>query len=117
MKSYAMPEVTPEKIEAMAQAIVDEVDPEKIILFGSHATGHARPDSDVDLLIIEREPFGPHRSRWEELQRIRQLLRPFRVSKDILVFDLDEVETWKDSVNHILATSLRDGKILYERTT
>jgi predicted nucleotidyltransferase len=112
-----MPEVTPEKIELMAKAIVDEVDPEKIILFGSHATGHARPDSDVDLLIIEREPFGPNRSRWEELQRIRKLLRPFHVSKDILVFDLTEVAIWKDSLNHILARCLREGKILYDRPT
>ena len=33
----------------MAAVVAREVDPEAIILFGSHATGGARPDSDVDL--------------------------------------------------------------------
>jgi len=30
--------------------------PLKIVLFGSHARGDARPDSDLDLLIIEPAP-------------------------------------------------------------
>ncbi|MCX7111014.1 MAG: nucleotidyltransferase domain-containing protein [Proteobacteria bacterium] len=32
-------------------------------MFGSRARGDARPDSDVDLLIIESEPFSVQRSR------------------------------------------------------
>ncbi len=32
--------------------IVEKYKPEKIILFGSYATGNPNPDSDVDLLFI-----------------------------------------------------------------
>lgn len=45
-------------LQEMVNVIIAEVDPEQIILFGSRARGEARPDSDVDLLVIEREPFG-----------------------------------------------------------
>ena len=50
--------VTNEILERMVEAIVREVDPEEIWLFGSRARGQAREHSDVDLLVIEREPFA-----------------------------------------------------------
>ncbi|HXU32595.1 MAG TPA: nucleotidyltransferase domain-containing protein [Thermoanaerobaculia bacterium] len=49
-------------LSQMAQVIVEEFEPERIILFGSHARGDARPGSDIDLLVIEREGFGKARS-------------------------------------------------------
>ena len=110
-----MPVVTDQLLDEMVQAIVQEIAPEQIYLFGSHARGTARPDSDVDLLIIEWQPFGPHRSRWQELARIRRALSPFRVSKDILVYSRDEVAKWQHAVNHIVSRGLREGKLLYER--
>ena|GEM_PF-4722154 len=43
--------------------IVSLVKPEKIILFGSRASGAARLDSDIDLLVIARlRAAGPRRS-------------------------------------------------------
>ncbi len=44
-----MPQVTDDLLDQMIQAIVTEVDPEQVILFGSRARGDAREDSDVDL--------------------------------------------------------------------
>ena len=41
--------VTDALLDQMVQAIVAEVDPEQVILFGSRARGDAREDSDVDL--------------------------------------------------------------------
>jgi predicted nucleotidyltransferase len=104
-----------ENIENIVEDIVNEVDPEKIILFGSFAKGNQDQDSDLDLLIIEKAPFTKNRSRRREIQRIREKLSKYRIPKDILVYDKLEFEYWKDSVNHIIANSLRDGKILYER--
>src|SRR5204863_6693690 len=40
------------KIDEMVRRIADRFQPERIILFGSQARGTARPDSDVDLLIV-----------------------------------------------------------------
>ena len=111
-----MKQVTEELIQKMVGIIVNEADPEKVILFGSRARGDARPDSDVDFIVIESEPFGKDRGRRAETMRIWRALSGLGISKDILVYSRDEVEYWRDSLNHVLARALREGKVLYERS-
>jgi len=101
-------------VDAIREAIVGSVHPEMIVLFGSHARGEAGPDSDLDLLIVERESFA-HRSRREEMAKIRRALAGFAVAKDILVFDPVEVRRWRNTANHVIARALREGNVLYER--
>ena len=110
-----MSPVTDALLDQMVQAIVAEVDPEQVILFGSRARGDAGEDSDVDLVVVEAEPFGPERSRRQELVRLYHALVEFPVSADILVYSHDDVDYWRDSLNHVLARALREGKVLYER--
>lgn len=43
-----------EKIQKIADKIVAEYRPEKIILFGSYAWGNPHQDSDLDFLIIKK---------------------------------------------------------------
>lgn len=107
--------VSQDILEQMVKLIVAEASPERIVVFGSWAKGTARPDSDVDFLIIESESFGPQRSRRQEMAKLWRLLSPFAVPKDILVYSCDEVEQWRDSVNHVIATALREGKVMYEK--
>jgi predicted nucleotidyltransferase len=114
-KGLSMIAVTEEILDEMVETLVQEVNPEQIYLFGSRARGNARPDSDIDLLIVESEPFGTHRSRRQELTRIRRALSPFRAPKDILVYSQDEIAKWQYAVNHIISHCLREGKLLYER--
>ena len=109
-----MVSVSRELIDKMAERIVREVDPERIVLFGSWARGEANPQSDVDFLVVEREPFGPDRSRREEAVRIWECLYEFRVPKDILVYSIDEIDQWRDSIHHVVGKALREGKVLYE---
>ena len=99
----------------MVQVIVDEVDPEQVILFGSRARGDASAGSDVDLIIVESTPFDEGRNRHVEESRLWRALASFHVPKDILVYSRDEVDYWRDSLNHVLARALREGKVLYER--
>ncbi len=110
-----MLKVTNQVLDEMVKAIVDEVTPEQVILFGSHASGDANVDSDIDFLVVERKTFGPKNSRREEMSRIRKALSSYRIPKDILVYSTSEVEKWRCSVNHIIARCLRKGKVLYER--
>ena len=110
-----MIEVNDQVLDKMVQAIVSEADPELIMLFGSRVREHEGSYSDVDLLIVVREPFGLNRSRRQELLRIRRALSSFRIPKDILVYSVEEMERYKNSLNHILAEALREGKPLYER--
>lgn len=105
-----------ELIAPVVRSIVEAVDPEQVILFGSRARGDFREDSDVDLVVIEAEPFGPGRSRHREMVRLLAVVSEFDVPVDVLVFSLDDVEYWKDSINHILARALREGKVVHERS-
>ena len=102
-------------LQDVVSATVDAVDPERIILFGSRARGDARPDSDLDLLVVEREPFAGSRSRKQELKRIRRALWRFRVPIDVLIYSRDEIEEWRSSAHHVIGRSLREGVTLYER--
>jgi predicted nucleotidyltransferase len=99
-----MIKVTDQILAEMVQAIVNTAHPDRIILFGSAAWGASGPDSDMDFLVVEKEPFGPGRSRRREIHRIRSALSRFRVPKDIVVYSTDEVEKWRHSINHIIAS-------------
>ena len=102
-------------LDRMVRAIVDEVDPEQVILFGSRARGDAAADSDFDFIVVEADPFGDGRSRHAEEVRLYRALAGFDADADILVYCRDEVEYWRDSLNNVLARALREGKVLYER--
>jgi addiction module HigA family antidote len=102
-------------LDEIVERMVEAVDPERIVLFGSSAIGEAGPGSDVDLLVVDRKPFGPERSRRRQLGRIREALAGMGIAKDILLFSVDEVERWRSSPNHIVARALRQGRILYAR--
>ena len=110
-----MTSVTNELIDQMVRAVVDTADPEQVILFGSRARGDEHAQSDVDLIVVEAEPFGPNRSRHRESSRLYRALAGFRVAADILVYSQDDVEYWRDSLNHVLARGLREGRVLYDR--
>ena len=102
-------------LRRMTAIIVDAADPEQVILFGSRARGDAEADSDVDLVVVEAEPFGPGRDRGAEETRLWRALAKIHVAKDILVYSLEEADHWRDSLNHVLARALREGRVLYER--
>lgn len=107
--------VTPEFLQTIAMDIVREVAPEQVILFGSRAREDAAPDADIDLLVVESEPFGEGRSRRAETSRIRRALWNCPVPLDVLVYSRSEVEKWRGSQNHLIARSIKEGKVLYAR--
>jgi predicted nucleotidyltransferase len=107
--------ITDQMLREIVAAAVRAVDPERIILFGSYARDEAGLSSDLDLLIVERGPLGQGKTRRSEIKRLRRALWDFRVPIDILIYTEDEIAAWRDSVNHVIARSLREGRILYER--
>ena len=108
-----MSEIEQNLLRDIVDIIIREADPEQIILFGSRARGDACPDSDVDLLIIESEPFTAQRSRRKEAGRLWLALANIEISKDLLLYSRDEVEVLKDSLNHVVGRALREGKVLH----
>lgn len=107
--------VTDEVIAEMVERIVQEVQPEQVYLFGSRARGEAREDSDIDLLVVEREPFGENRSRFGEINRIYKTLCSYRIPVDVLVYSSDEMAKWGESRYHIVGRCRREGRLFYAR--
>ena len=50
---FVYPPVTDDLLAEIVQRIRAVGDPTKIVLFGSRARDDARPDSDIDILIVE----------------------------------------------------------------
>lgn len=97
-------------IKVMAERIVRDYDPVKIILFGSHARGEARPESDIDLLVVLPEGANKRRAAVD----IRCVLTDLPVPKDIVVTTPEEIARREDLVGTVLRPALREGKVLYE---
>ena len=103
----AQPECLPEAIRRIAR----QFDPLRIILFGSWARGDARPDSDIDLLVIL--PYVENKRRMAI--RIGNALSDLPVSKDIVVTTPEEIAARGDVIGQILRPALHEGKVIYER--
>ncbi|NEX17468.1 MAG: DNA polymerase subunit beta [Halochromatium sp.] len=101
--------MTPEQITAAVKRFAEAAQPEQILLFGSHARGDARDDSDLDLLVIESEVTD----RAAEMVRLRRLLRPLRIPVDLLVYSKSDVDRWGHQPGSALFWALREGKVMY----
>ncbi|WP_305044544.1 nucleotidyltransferase domain-containing protein [Geoalkalibacter sp.] len=99
----------------IVRRLVEAARPQRIILFGSWAKGTNRPESDLDLLVIEDEPFGPQRSRLREIGRLERAIGRLPYSTDILVYSRDEVQRWQSSSGHVIARALQEGTEVYVR--
>lgn len=100
-----------EHIPEMVERIVEEFDPQKIILFGSHARGDANRWSDIDLLVVFDEPVDNR----ERTVAVRRALRDFPVPKDIVVSDSATLARMGDAIGTVYRPALREGKLVYER--
>lgn len=109
-----MLQVTEKLIQEMAELIVREVKPRKIILFGSHARGTSRAGSDLDFIVVEDGPFDAQRSRRAEMTRLGNIMFDYLIPIDFLVFTPQEIDKWKDVNNHVISHALREGRTLYE---
>ncbi|MBF0294093.1 MAG: nucleotidyltransferase domain-containing protein [Magnetococcales bacterium] len=103
-------------LKTMVNRIVDAVAPERIVLFGSHARGDARADSDVDLLVIASETFGPGLSRFQAYTALENAMGMIPVATDFLLFSHDEVDRLTGSATHVVAHALREGRVVYVRS-
>jgi predicted nucleotidyltransferase len=96
----------------MVDRIVRQFQPERVILFGSHARGEAGPDSDVDLLVVVPVEGLKHKKQVE----IRVALHDIRIPKDIIVTTPEDFDWRKDVVGTIEYPAAREGKVLYARS-
>lgn len=80
----------------------------RVILFGSHARGEARPDSDIDFLVIE--PVVEDRQA--EWNRLRRALGDIEVPVDIVVLDEGLAARRAKVPGTMVYHALRDGRVI-----
>lgn len=97
-------------IQEIVQRILSVAKPDRIIVFGSAAVGRMTYDSDIDLLVVERDPGN----RREEYVRLRRALRGMGYPFDIVVISTQWFEQSKDVIGGIAYPADKHGKVIYE---
>ena len=97
-------------ISEIVRRILSVAQPDKVILFGSAATGNMTRDSDIDLLIVEPQI----NDRRDEYVRIRRSLRGIEYPFDIMLITTQWFEDSKDVVGGIAYPAHKHGKVVYE---
>ena len=99
-------------IQEIVRRVLSVAQPDKIILFGSAATGKMTRDSDIDLLIVEAEPKDRRRESVEIGDALRGMGFPF----DVLVISSDWFEASKTVIGGIAYPANKYGRVIYEAT-
>jgi len=96
-------------IRKLCKRIAEAYQPEKIILFGSHAYGKPTPESDVDLLIVMDYEGRPI----EQILKIRREL-DIVTPVDLLVRTPEDVKKRVKEGDMFMRLVVERGKIMYE---
>jgi len=113
-KSPRKPRLSPEVAriaDEVTRRILETVQPQRVLLFGSSVHGIFTKDSDLDILVIVRGPVH----RRQLAQKIDQNLHGIGAPVDIVVATEDDVTRYGDKFGTILRPALRDGQVLYAR--
>jgi len=98
-------------LKNIVDRIINNFDPEKIILFGSYAYGQPTVDSDLDIMIVMDTDEMPHK----RAVPVRRILKGIGFPKDVIVKTPEEFESFKDIVGTIIYPAAHKGRVLYER--
>ena len=105
-------------VEEMTQRL-KELQPYKVILFGSYARGNPTEDSDLDVAVILdsddiAEEFAERMNRWRPVARaVREV--HYKIAMDIMVYSRAEIDYLKKKGNDFVTELENTGKVLYER--
>jgi len=100
-------------IRDAARRIAAAVSPEEIVLFGSQADGTARPQSDIDLLIIMPDAASVSSDRRKDFRNVYDALRGIEHPIDVLLYSRSEAEARRNNNAHPVGSALTTGKVLY----
>ena len=101
----------PELTAELVSRIVGAAQPERILLFGSAARGTMGPWSDLDVMVVKRQPFEYDLV----MDLVYEALSGLRVPVDVVLATPEDLERYGNSWCLVYYHALREGRVLYER--
>lgn len=95
-------------VKEAVRRIVETVQPQQVILFGSVARGDSTPDSDIDLLVVKQ-----CQQRREVAGRIYRALIGVGRAVDVVVVTPEDVERYRHSRSMVVAPAVQEGTVVY----
>ena len=99
-----------EYIDYVANKIIDNINPLKVILFGSYAYGTPKSNSDIDFFILMESQEKPVKRRIN----VSKLFLDRDYPLDFIVYNPVEYQK-KIEQNDSFIKEINKGKVLYER--
>jgi predicted nucleotidyltransferase len=98
-------------LASVVKRLVENLDVEKIILFGSYVKGTPTRDSDIDLLVmVNTRKKGVHR-----YAMVSELLEPRAIPMDIIVKTPAEIKKRERYFDPFIRDITTTGRVLYEK--
>lgn len=96
------------QIDSITKQLIQKYQPEKIILFGSAATGSMTSDSDLDFLVIKDDK----KSRHDRMVEVYKLIDK-DIAADFLVYTPSELTARVKMGDPFIKSVLSEGRVLY----
>ena len=106
---------SPELIDDIVRNLINSLNPEQIILFGSYAYGEPNEDSDLDLLIVTK---ASGEKGYQLAQKAYKSLNSLclMIPVDLVVATQAEVNAKCTVPSSLISRAVHQGKMLYERS-
>ncbi len=100
-----------EEIQGLVEELVQRFRPQRVLLFGSYASGSPSAASDLDLLVVVQETPG-----WREVYRVKtELQSQLPVRLQLVFMKEEEFEETKNVVGGLAYPASHAGKVLYDK--
>src|SRR5690348_6679242 len=96
--------------KALLDGVIEQFRPVRVILFGSRARGDARPDSDIDLLVVVDDDLLGERRDWRAVNEAR---RNYDGAVDILPWRRSSYDAQRGVIGSLPWTADREGITVY----
>jgi predicted nucleotidyltransferase len=104
-----MKEKYKKELNKLKKQIVTQYKPEKIILFGSLASGKIKKNSDIDLLVIKNSK----KDYWSRAKEIAKIIN-IDVPADVLNISTKELSDRLALKDFFILDIINNGKVIYE---
>ncbi len=101
-----------DKLREIVERIVSQVDPDKIILFGSRARRQNAPTSDYDVCIIKSGIV--HRRKITQV--VYRILQGIGIAVDVVVDTPEHYAAYQDNPFYIYHDISREGVVVFDKS-